>query len=244
MKIATQSFFFSRLIWIIIDLIYPPTCCNCGKVGFRLCLDCFSQIQIINKNVCKYCGEILIKPGICKKCKKQKPKYKVLRSWGVFQGPLREMIHTLKYQRNLGMGDYFAPILSQALETHGWQIDIVIPVPLNKERLRERGYNQAEVLAKPLAVFINKSHKPKSISRIRNTQSQVGLSLKQRRQNVKGAFMADASSFKGKQVLIIDDVATTGSTLDACTDALLKAGAESVFGLTLARAIKVTNDQF
>jgi ComF family protein len=244
MVIANKSFSISNIIWKFLDLIYPPTCCNCGKVGFYLCPDCLSQIRIIHDKVCIYCGELISRTDICLKCKKQKPKYKALRSWGIFKGPLRKVIHSLKYQRNLGLGDYFAHFMSQVLNDQGWIVDIIVPVPLNKERLKERGYNQAEILSKPLAALVNKPYRPKSISRIKNTSTQVGLSLKERRQNVKDAFWADKQEILGKNIFIIDDVATTGSTLDACALALTNAGAKEIYGLTLARAIKDTDDQF
>jgi len=123
-----------------------------------------------------------------------------------------------------------------------WQIDAVAAIPLNKDRFKERGYNQAEVLARPLANLLKVPIISASIVRVKKTQSQVGLSLPQRKSNVENAFLADHQIVNSKKVLIVDDVATTGSTIDACSQSLLDAGAKSVFGLTLARALKQTDD--
>jgi len=109
-------------------------------------------------------------------------------------------------------------------------------VPLSKQRLKERGYNQAAMLAKPLALGLGVPFQPKALQRRRNTRSQVGLSRKERRRNVAGAFWASPDWISGKAVVVVDDVATSGSTLDACAEALWRAGASNVFGLTLARA--------
>jgi len=123
-----------------------------------------------------------------------------------------------------------------------WQFDAVAAIPLNKDRFKERGYNQAEVLARPLANLLKVPIISASIVRVKKTQSQVGLSLPQRKSNVENAFLADHQIVNSKKVLIVDDVATTGSTIDACSQSLLDAGAKSVFGLTLARALKQTDD--
>jgi len=115
-------------------------------------------------------------------------------------------------------------------------VNIIVPVPLGVARRKERGYNQASLLAKPLALCFNIPYQEKALFRIRETESQVSLSREQRQQNVSEAFQAKSQLVRGKRVLVIDDVTTSGSTLDACADALLKADADRVYGLTLARA--------
>lgn len=118
-----------------------------------------------------------------------------------------------------------------------WPVDIMIPVPLGKKRLKERGYNQVGLVARPLAYQIGLRYEPEALWKTRETRSQVGLNVSQRRDNVNNAYQANPDIVKRKSVLIMDDVATTGSTISACTEALLSAGAQEVYVLTIARAL-------
>jgi competence protein ComFC len=127
------------------------------------------------------------------------------------------------------------PLINLACQLN-WDLDMVVPVPLGAARQKERGYNQASLLARPLAMQLNLNYRSKALLRVRETQSQIELNREQRKLNVAGAFRADPKNVAGKNVLVIDDVTTTGSTLDSCADALLYAGAGKVYGLTLARA--------
>ncbi|MGW8144998.1 MAG: ComF family protein [Anaerolineales bacterium] len=113
---------------------------------------------------------------------------------------------------------------------------MVVPVPLGVARLKERGYNQAVLIARPLALRINVPCKTQVLHRVRETRTQVGLSLSQRRENVENAFQAIKGEVSRKRVLVVDDVATSSATLNACASALLKAEADAVYCLTLARA--------
>jgi len=167
----------------------------------------------------------------------------MVKSLGKFKGPMREIVHSLKYQRNLALGDFFAPFMANIYYQQKWQADIVIPVPLHKNRLRERGYNQAEILARPFAQIIGVPYERKAIIRLKDTRSQVGLKLIERRENMKAAFSADPKKVGNLKILVIDDVATTTATIDACANALIKANAAIVYGLTLARAVRIGDDQ-
>lgn len=118
-----------------------------------------------------------------------------------------------------------------------WPVDLVVPVPLGVARQAERGYNQAALLARPVALANQVAYSTKALWRTRETRSQVGLSLEQRWENVADSFSADPEKAKGKTVLVVDDVATSGATLDACAAALHSAGANQIFALTLARAL-------
>ncbi len=118
-----------------------------------------------------------------------------------------------------------------------WPIELMFPVPLGKKRLKERGYNQVGLVARPLAYQMGWAYAPQALWKVRETRSQVGLAVAQRRENVQNAYQADPQAVKQKSVLIMDDVATTGSTIVACTDALLRAGAQKVYALTIARAL-------
>jgi ComF family protein len=118
-----------------------------------------------------------------------------------------------------------------------WQLDVLIPVPLGKKRLKERGYNQVALVARPLAYQIGIRYEPDALWKTRETRSQVGLTISQRSENVQNAYQADSTVVKDKSILIMDDVATTGSTISACTAALRSAGAQEVYVLTIARAL-------
>jgi ComF family protein len=116
-------------------------------------------------------------------------------------------------------------------------VDVIVPVPLGRERMRERGYNQVAMVAYPLAMLGGWDYQPACLYRSRETASQVGLTIAQRRQNVQDAFEADPGLIDGRDVLLIDDVATTGATISSCSRALLQAGARAVHALTIARAL-------
>jgi ComF family protein len=120
----------------------------------------------------------------------------------------------------------------------GWKVNLVVPVPLGLARLRERGYNQANLIARPLALGSRLAYSSRVVRRVRETQSQVGLSIEQRRENVHGAFLAQPGWVDGKSILVVDDVATSTATLDACAEALLIAGCREVYGLTVSRAAR------
>jgi competence protein ComFC len=160
-----------------------------------------------------------------------------MRSWLIYEGPIRHALHELKYRRNVALGEALAIHLTGYVRKLGWQVDIVVPVPLGRQRLKERGYNQAAQFAGPLAWYQGWKYEPRIIKRIRETRSQVGLSAAERKENISGAFRADPTLTTGKTVLLVDDVSTTGATMASCSEALLEADAKSVYALTLARAL-------
>jgi len=161
----------------------------------------------------------------------------MMRSWAVFDSPIQNGLHTLKYRRNIGLGDSLARQMVDFLRFLQWPVQILIPVPLGKKRLKERGYNQVGLVARPLAYQVGLMYEPGALWKTRETRSQVGLNFAQRRENVHNAYEADPKVVKRKSILLMDDVATTGSTISACTEALLCAGAQEVYVLTIARAL-------
>lgn len=229
---------YYRLMWSSLDWLYPPNCGGCGKPGRRWCPDCQQSTEIITPPFCSKCGQTQEDVGLCVRCRYTTQHYTALRSWAVFRDGLRKAIHRLKYRRDMSLGEILSRPLIHCLETYAWHIDIVIPVPLGLARLAERGYNQSALLARPFALGAELAYYPQALRRIRETQSQVGLSMEERRLNVDGAFQANKSLAEGHNILIIDDVATSGATIDACAVALLNAGANEVYGLTLARAVR------
>jgi len=163
-----------------------------------------------------------------------------IRSWAVFEGPVRKALHRVKYSRDLALAETLAREMFHVTQDQGWDLDLIVPVPLSKKRLRERGFNQAVLLARPLAWRMSIPSNSKALRRIRDTLSQVGLNVEQRRDNVSEAFVASSKQVAGKNILLVDDVATSGSTLNACANALWNAQAKNVYGLTLTRAVQST----
>ena len=235
---ARPAYSFYHLIWTAIDWVYPPACGGCEKPGVRWCAECQAQITRPDAHLCPLCSRPQPDPfgGICSTCQQSNSGCADIRSWAIFQGPVREAIHRLKYKGDIGLSETFTTKLVELLVELNWKVDIVTAVPLSRQRLKQRGYNQAGLLGWPLAKALCVPYASQAIVRIRNTGSQVGLSIRERQDNVNGAFSAHPRLGRGKNVLIIDDVLTTGATMQACARALLEAGANSVYGITLAKA--------
>jgi len=224
-----------KWIWLGLDWFFPPYCGGCGTRGTHWCGNCQNTIEVIGCYCCQVCGKPQTTLTLCKSCSSDLPRFTQLRSWGIFKGALRQAIHRLKYRRDISLGEILSRPLIDSFKESDWKVDLIMPVPLGVARLAERGYNQATLLARPLALAVNLPFSYKALSRIRDTASQVDLNLRERKENVKGAFQAKHAAVAGKSILVIDDVATSGSTINECAGALLDAGANLVYGLTLAR---------
>jgi ComF family protein len=161
----------------------------------------------------------------------------MMRSWAVFDSPVQNALHTIKYGGNIGLGDMIALQMTDYFHLLQWPVQAIIPVPLGKNRLKERGYNQTALVARPLAHEVGMDYIPQALRKTRETRSQVGLTASQRQENVHNAYQADPEIVKRRSILLMDDVATTGSTISACTESLLSAGAQDVYVLTIARAL-------
>ncbi len=227
--------------WKLVDVLFPPRCAGCGEWGKRYCSSCFQKIRIIKPPICSVCGEPLNQgqSSICERCSSLEYRFSAVRSWGYFGGSLQKAIHRLKYKRDICLGEILAQPLVELLHAQDWNIDLITVVPLDKRRSKERGYNQGLVLAKPIGWISGLMVTDAVLKRVKITRSQVGLSVNQRKENVNGAFKAHPELISGKNILVIDDVMTTGSTINACADALLKANAEKVYAITLARSTRL-----
>lgn len=154
----------------------------------------------------------------------------------LFEGPVRTAVHRLKYRDGHALAGPLGGLLVGWWEEHPLGVDVVVPVPLHPQRLERRGYNQAALLAAVLARGVGLPLLERALVRVRNTRPQMSLGREARRANVAGAFRAVDGAVEGQRVLLVDDVCTTGATLEACADALREAGAAEVRALTLARA--------
>jgi len=143
----------------------------------------------------------------------------------------------LKYRRDVGLGEALSDSVAVFIDQLNWPIDMLVPIPLGKERLKERGYNQVAMVAMPLSIRLALDYQPTVLARARETRSQVGLTAAERQENVKNAFIADEKKANGRTILLMDDVSTTGATLSSAAEALLSSGAHDVFAVTLARAL-------
>ncbi|MBL8050414.1 MAG: ComF family protein [Anaerolineales bacterium] len=226
-----------RSAWSALDLLFPPVCGGCDKTGSRWCEDCQKKVKILDGIVCEVCGLPQEQVGVCKTCLVDRPRFRMLRAWTIFEDPIQHALHKLKYRKDMSMGDAIAFHMLSFVQKLNWQMDMIIPTPLGKQRMKERGYNQVAMIAKPLAMALQVEYAPHELTRSKETRTQVGLTKPERKKNVEGAFRAGAS-VKRKNIVVMDDVSTTGATLSAIAESLYQAGAENVYALTVARALQ------
>ena len=217
----------------LLDLLFPPRCVVCRRAGDWFCVSCRAMIERISPPVCDRCGRPL-RYDECPYCRQLPLHIDGLRAMAFFEGSIRKAIHAFKYQHRPELAAPLGAMLNEYICTHPLPVDALIPVPLHAERERRRGYNQSALLARELSVYQNHALWYNAVERTRATQPQVELDAPARRENVRDAFTA-TDTVAGARVLLIDDVCTTGATMDACSIALKARGAKSVWGLALAR---------
>jgi ComF family protein len=227
-----------------LDLLFPPQCAGCHKLGTILCSSCLAAIPPIIPPLCQICGASLPSSSssyvsLCRQCQRYPLGLSKLRAMSVYQEPLRSCIHALKYEGNTRIAQPLGQMLAYSYRYYGLTADAIIPVPLHTERQKARGYNHATLLAHNLARHIGTSVRNDLLIRHRATPAQVGLTAIERNRNMAGAFACSPQSatgmLAGRTIGIIDDVTTTGATLAACAAPLFAAGASTVWGLVLAR---------
>ena len=226
----------------VLDLIFPPRCCVCQRPGALLCHACCQDFPHVPPPICQICGQPTEAPGLCRVCRSKPLAIDGIRSAFLFEGSVRQAIHELKYRHRQSLAVTLAGLMADHWRSEPLPADLVVAVPLHPARLRERGYNQAELLARALGGMIGLPVLSSGLRRVRHTRPQMSLDAADRRGNVQDAFSyraptrGDGNTVRGRRVLVIDDVCTTGSTLEACSLALKGAGAASVWGFALARA--------
>lgn len=223
----------------LLSLLYPKRCGFCNKIiaesKHYLCNNCLSEIKFI-ENSCKKCGKPLLVgyDEICSNCRSIRHYFDRAYSAAQYKGALKKAIIKYKFYKKKEIVNAFIEIIMPKLEEIG-NIDLVMGVPLHSEKLKERGFNQSEVLARLIAQKKGWDFDNTSLVRVRKTKSQAGLPKRKRLKNLKGAFkVIDNAKIKYKSILLIDDIYTTGATVSECAKILKKSGADKVYVLTIA----------
>ena len=228
-----------RILSKITDLFFPRRCTICDRVIASqegICDTCRKKAHPLNGDTCMKCGKkIRGNNAYCYDCMRREHSFE--RNFSVFEYPvIRESLYRFKYR---GRAEYAAYYARKAYELHGKRImelhaDAIVPVPLHKSRLRMRGYNQAKELAKELSSFIGVEVCDDLIKRVKSTKALKTLDVCERQNNLKKAFLIMQNDVKLKTIIVVDDIYTTGATLDAVTEVCKAAGIEHVYSLTVA----------
>ncbi|MEQ8221502.1 MAG: ComF family protein [Candidatus Eremiobacterota bacterium] len=235
----TTYMIFKDIIDGLIDLLYPPRCLLC-KSGEKewICERCIQNIDTSPLPFCYECmKEFFEVPDVCPECNSRK----FACSLGFYEDLLKEAICRLKYEGKIVIGERLGTLMFQKFFNFfspSW-FDLILPVPLHKNRIASRGFNQAEILIRTLSYRMEFISSSDILYRKRDTKQQVTIPFDTREKNVKGAFgIRDHNSLKGKNILLVDDVFTTGATAKECSKTLLDSGANRVYLLVLAISTK------
>lgn len=219
------------------DVVFPPVCANCRKLGDLICASCYDQINWITRPLCACCGQTCPPTAVtCPSCLAQPLPLTQIRAATHFAEPIPTIIHKMKYEGMFALANPLGQLLVDAWPHWQTAVDLVVPIPLHPTRYKKRGYNQAALLAKQFTHQLGFEYAPNLLQRTRATQPQVGLHANERQSNMANAFQAAHQTITDRHILLIDDVCTTGATLTAAAEALLAAGAASVSGYCVARA--------
>lgn len=216
----------------ILDLIYPKRCVSCGQLGTYLCPDCLTKVEFLQMQYCPGC-KFVAKRGLTHLKCRSKTRLDGIQSLAIYEGGVRQLIQKIKYK---GAFDILSEVLPTFLQRVFLEFEpglTLIPVPLHSDRLQYRGFNQATLLTQKLANYFNEPYFLNYLSRKRNTVSQTHLSRQERLLNLKDAFLA-SNEVRGKSFLLVDDVWTTGATLNEAARELKKKGANKIYAFTMA----------
>ena len=232
----------------LFDLLFPPVCPLCRqelaeRSPRALCPTCLGQLHPLPSPRCPRCALPFATEGgvdhLCETCLRQPPAFTRVVALGVYEGLLRESVHRFKFQNRINLDRPLARLLAENLEQANppCRPDLILPVPLHSQRLRQRGYNQSLLLAEQLEKCWRIPVLPRLLVRTRPTPPQQGLSVAVRQQNLRGAFTL-ATPLQGETVLLIDDVMTTGATVRECAQVLQSGGAGEVVVAVIGRALR------
>lgn len=223
------------------ELVVPPVCFACGERSLSLLCDgCATAIEPIEEPVCPVCGRpVMYDVEMCAKCRDETPPYDTARALSVYDFPMREAVLGMKTKQGRGLAEFLAPRLVSAFRDEIAKADALTYVPVSPGRMRKRGFNQAKELAIAISRLTG-CPVVDALKMVRSVKDQGHLAKEKRRENVEAAFVVrrNASVISHHELVLIDDVITTGSTASACAKALKEAGAARVTVLTLARAVR------
>jgi competence protein ComFC len=219
----------------VLDFLLPPRCGGCRRVGAWLCEGCLARIRRLEEPLCRRCGVEVESARTDCGCRARLRSLTRLRSAVAYEGPIEAAVHRFKYEGWKRLAAPLAQLMAERLVVEGVAARMVVAVPLHPQRHRLRGYNQSELLSRELRKLLALRSPPGLLVRTRPTAPQVGRDRQRRFENVAGAFAWTGPELNGEPVLLIDDVATTGATLDACASALKAARSGPVTGVSLAR---------
>ena len=220
---------------VALDLFFPEWCISCGKEGDYICSACRQGLPVITPPICPRCGRPQSQGIICSGCSDIPAEIDGIRSPFVFNGVLRQAIHEIKYRNLRALISPLAGLLHDYLVKNAIPGEVLVPVPLHRKRWRERGYNQSALLVRELGRLSGLPVVADCLVRHSYTPPQARSNgVSERHKNVANAFACLDGRFQGKQILLIDDVSTSGATLNACAGALKAVGAATVWGLVMA----------
>lgn len=233
------------LLHSCLDVLFPPRCAVCNDHQVRcgenaICLGCRERVRWVEEPVCFICGMELYAQGsanpICGECLKKTPPFEYARSLFYYSDEIRALVSSLKYKKDTSVLPAIDELVRECDLSAYKACDYIVPVPLHKKRLQQRGFNQALLLAKICFGSSDMRIKSTILHRTRNTVPQVSLDGRERRRSLKNAFtVRPGVDLSGATICLIDDVYTTGTTVSECSKGLLSSGAASVIVLTLAR---------
>ena len=227
------------------DLLYPPYCISCdkgllGQDNRLLCSDCMSRIVFLGDNSCWFCaapqGKYAKRPKKCSECQSRNYTFTRVTAVCSYSGVTKDLVHAFKFQNMKCVSALLVELLKSRFvkEYAGLHFDHILPVPLHPRKLKERGYNQSALLAQGLSEFTGYTYSPNILRRIRYTESQALLSAADRKENLNSAFSVDGA-MQNETILLVDDVLTTGSTMNECAQTLRTHGARRIYAIVFAR---------
>jgi ComF family protein len=225
----------SKATRLAADLLVPAQCALCGRMGEMLCEACADELPRAVEPRCHRCWLPVRYPKLCGHCAERRPAFSELRAAFVMDDGARRLAHELKYEGMTALAEPMARRMLDEITVGG--ADLIVPVPLHRSRQRARGYNQAAMLAREIGKLTSIEADERAVRRVRDTVPLVKTMHRDERLAImRGAFEAGRERVEGRRILLLDDVATTGATLDSCARALREAGARDVRALTWARA--------
>jgi ComF family protein len=220
---------------LLLDTLFPPRCAGCGLRGVELCDPCLSTVRSLDPASCPRCGRLSRLGSLCGQCQGYDGPLNGIRTACVYDGVARKAIHGLKYRHRETLARPLAQLLEVDLRRRPLRLDLLTPVPLHPRRLAERGYNQSELLARELGGRLG-IPVIDCLKREKETRAQAGLKAAARQVNVREAFgLSRSTALDGLRVGVVDDICTTGATLEDCARALRTAGCAAVWGIAVAR---------